>query len=88
MYGHALVMVSCHTLHLLVGPTCFHSGRGCVCPLSPLQRAPRNKFPLYTEAIKHALHENRMVRIAVRAITLSVYKSTCYGRILGLVGAG
>ena len=39
------------------------------------QRAPSNKFPLYTEAIKFAKHENRMVRIAVRAITLSVYRS-------------
>lgn len=30
-------------------------------------------FPLYTEAIKFFHHEEGMVRIAVRTITLSVY---------------
>lgn len=31
-------------------------------------------FPLYTEAIKFFHHEEGMVRIAVRTITLSVYR--------------
>ncbi|XP_077238440.1 CLEC16A-like protein isoform X3 [Tasmannia lanceolata] len=30
-------------------------------------------FPLYTEAIRFAFHEENMVRIAVRALTLNVY---------------
>ncbi|ONK79442.1 uncharacterized protein A4U43_C01F6410 [Asparagus officinalis] len=30
-------------------------------------------FPLYTEAIKYAFHDESMVRIAVRALTLNVY---------------
>jgi len=30
-------------------------------------------FPLYTEAIKFAFHDESMVRIAVRALTLNVY---------------
>ncbi|PKA51374.1 hypothetical protein AXF42_Ash002739 [Apostasia shenzhenica] len=30
-------------------------------------------FPLYTEAIKFAFHEESMIRIAVRALTLNVY---------------
>ena len=40
-----------------------------------LQRDPTDEFPLYTEAIKYIHHENRMVRIAVRTLTLNVYKS-------------
>lgn len=55
-------------------------GSVLTAPVAHLQRAPRNKFPLYTEAIKYSRHENRMVRIAVRAITLSVYRSTCRHR--------
>lgn len=33
-----------------------------------------NDFPLYTEAIKFFNHSESMVRIAVRTITLNVYK--------------
>lgn len=33
-----------------------------------------NDFPLYTEAIKFFNHPESMVRIAVRTITLNVYK--------------
>ena len=32
-------------------------------------------FPLYTEAIKFFNHHESMVRIAVRTLTLNVYKS-------------
>ena len=30
-------------------------------------------FPLYVEAIRHAFHEEGMIRTAVRALTLNVY---------------
>ena len=33
-----------------------------------------NDFPLYTEAIKFFNHSESMVRIAVRTLTLNVYK--------------
>ena len=36
------------------------------------------EFPLYTEAIKFAHHEESMVRIAVRTLTLHIYNSMCY----------
>lgn len=45
------------------------------CSVCSLQRDPTDEFPLYTEAIKYIHHENRMVRIAVRTLTLNVYKS-------------
>ena len=35
-------------------------------------------FPLYTEAIKFFNHSESMVRIAVRTITLNVYKGQCF----------
>lgn len=35
-------------------------------------------FPLYTEAIRFAFHEEGMVRTAVRAVTLNVY----HGKLL------
>lgn len=35
---------------------------------------PHNKFPLYSQSICHFAHENRMVRIAVRTITLNVFR--------------
>jgi len=38
----------------------------------PLQHT--NDFPLYTEAIKFFNHPESMVRIAVRTISLNVYK--------------
>ena len=35
-----------------------------------------NDFPLYTEAIKFFNHEESMIRVAVRTLTLNVYKGT------------
>ena len=40
----------------------------------PLQHL--RDFPLYTEAIKFFNHSESMVRIAVRTLTLNVYKGT------------
>ena len=38
-----------------------------------------NDFPLYTEAIKFFNHGESMVRIAVRTLSLNVYKvTTCH----------
>lgn len=34
-------------------------------------------FPLYSEAIKFFHHEESMVRIAVRTLTLNVYHGQC-----------
>lgn len=45
--------------------------------LSPTQHT--NDFALYTEAIKFFNHPESMVRIAVRTITLNVYKGECRG---------
>jgi protein CLEC16A len=39
-----------------------------------LVMAHRNDFPLYTEAIKFFNHEEGMIRIAVRTLTLNVYR--------------
>ena len=36
----------------------------------------KNDFPLYTEAIKFFNHTESMVRIAVRTLTLNVYRGT------------
>lgn len=36
-------------------------------------------FPLYTEAIKFFNHSESMVRIAVRTLTLNVYKGKLTG---------
>ncbi|XP_064478520.1 protein CLEC16A-like isoform X2 [Ornithodoros turicata] len=37
-----------------------------------------NDFPLYTEAIKFFNHSESMVRIAVRTLTLNVFKGMCF----------
>jgi protein CLEC16A len=39
-----------------------------------LQGLKSNQFPLYSEAIKFFQHSESMVRIAVRTITLNVYR--------------
>jgi hypothetical protein len=39
-------------------------------------------FPLYSEAIKFVHHEENMVRIAVRALTLNIY----HGSVVCLFG--
>lgn len=43
-------------------------------PLSVSHTQHTNDFALYTEAIKFFNHPESMVRIAVRTITLNVYK--------------
>lgn len=37
-----------------------------------------NDFPLYTEAIKFFNHSEKMVRIAVRTLTLNVFRGMFY----------
>lgn len=37
-----------------------------------------NDFPLYTEALKFFNHPEKMVRIAVRTITLNVFKGKLF----------
>ena len=44
-------------------------------------------FPLYTEAIKFFKHSESMVRIAVRTLTLNVYKGQWVWYV-GVVGGG
>ena len=46
-------------------------------PLSVSHTQHTNDFALYTEAIKFFNHPESMVRIAVRTITLNVYKGEC-----------
>lgn len=46
-------------------------------PLSVSYTQHTNDFALYTEAIKFFNHPESMVRIAVRTITLNVYKGEC-----------
>lgn len=41
-------------------------------------RVTRQDFPLYTEAIKFFNHEESMIRIAVRTITLNVYRGELF----------
>lgn len=36
-----------------------------------------NDFPLYTEAIKFFNHSESMIRVAVRTLTLNVFKGMC-----------
>lgn len=35
-------------------------------------------FPLYTEALKFARHEEKMIQIAVRAFTLNIYNGMVF----------
>ncbi|XP_011627149.1 uncharacterized protein LOC18444455 isoform X1 [Amborella trichopoda] len=44
-----------------------------ICLLLKVQDEVAVSFPLYTEAIKFAYHEEKMIQIAVRALTLSIY---------------
>ncbi|KAK1323313.1 hypothetical protein QJS10_CPA02g01048 [Acorus calamus] len=44
-----------------------------ICLLAKVQEDVVVSFPLYTAAIKFACHEEQMIRIAVRALTLSIY---------------
>ena len=45
-------------------------------PLTKFAPSPQhtNDFPLYTEAIKFFNHSESMVRVAVRTLTLNVYR--------------
>jgi hypothetical protein len=38
-----------------------------------------NDFPLYTEAIKFFNHDESMIRVAVRTLTLNVFRGTQAG---------
>lgn len=40
-------------------------------------------FPLYVEALKFAFHEDRMIRVAIRTLTLNVY----HGKLVNLLFA-
>ena len=63
-------MLSCHMLscHMM---SCHMMSCHMMCWLQHLR-----DFPLYTEAIKFFNHSESMVRIAVRTLTLNVYKGT------------
>ncbi|XP_077235640.1 protein TRANSPARENT TESTA 9-like isoform X2 [Tasmannia lanceolata] len=47
--------------------------RDTICLLVKVQEDTVVSFPLYTEALKLAWHEEKMIQIAVRALTLSIY---------------
>ncbi|KAK6288435.1 hypothetical protein J4Q44_G00388660 [Coregonus suidteri] len=48
-----------------------------ICGIVSPSAVHTNDFALYTEAIKFFNHPESMVRIAVRTITLNVYKVSC-----------
>ncbi|KAL9224281.1 hypothetical protein vseg_000336 [Gypsophila vaccaria] len=50
-----------------------HLNKGTISLLVQTQDEEVIKFPLYDEAIRFASHEESMIRIAVRALTLNVY---------------
>ena len=54
---------------------CFRCSRRLTCLCA--QGLKSNQFPLYSEAIKFFQHQESMVRIAVRTITLKVYRGEC-----------
>ncbi|XP_058109055.1 protein TRANSPARENT TESTA 9-like isoform X2 [Magnolia sinica] len=47
--------------------------RDTICLLVKVQEDAIVSFPLYTEALKFSRHEEKMIQIAVRALTLSIY---------------
>jgi protein CLEC16A len=42
-------------------------------------------FPLYVEALKFAFHEDSMIRVAIRTLTLNVYHGIFVGPSLNIL---
>ena len=67
-----------HTIHFFYNEVCIYTAHGCqVLVGRPCYLQHLRDFPLYTEAIKFFNHPESMVRIAVRTLTLNVYRGVC-----------
>lgn len=64
--------LNAHTIHFFYNEVSFFLCYNCFCDIILFQHT--NDFPLYTEAIKFFNHPESMVRIAVRTLTLNVYR--------------